>query len=320
MSIVRDVRRLAGFFFIPLLAAPSAVQAQPEALLARASSPLRYQIMTFNLKFASEGAAHAWHARRRLVRDAILSQNPDLLGTQEGLYGQLSNIAADLPDYGWVGQGREGGSRGEFSAIFYKRSKFRVLDHGDFWLSSTPTVPGSRSWGNFVPRMASWVLFEDKASGARFYHFNTHFDHIMPYARLRSAELLNERIAARAHRYPVVLTGDFNTGQRGRVHRLLTRQPWNAAGLCDSWDRAPVHEGLGVSTFHNWRGPQNGGRRIDWILASPDFQCTRARVVLFSEAGQWPSDHFPVSSSFSFNHEPRVAMKTARPALAAAYQ
>ena len=98
-----------------------------------------------------------------------------------------------------------------------------------------------------------------------------------------------------------------------------TRPPWATAGLCDSWDGAPVHEGLGVSTFHNWRGPRDGGRRIDWILASPDFQCTRARVVLFSEAGQWPSDHFPVASSFSFAPESRVALQTARPALAAAY-
>jgi endonuclease/exonuclease/phosphatase family metal-dependent hydrolase len=47
------------------------------------------------------------------MRALLEEQAPDVIGTQEGLPGQLEDLASDLPAYGWVGQGREGGSRGE---------------------------------------------------------------------------------------------------------------------------------------------------------------------------------------------------------------
>ena len=180
-----------------------------DAPAAPLSRPLHLRVMTFNLKFASESGPHPWRQRRALVRDAIRNQDPDLFGTQEGIYAQLSDMAADLPEYGWVGQGREGGPKGEFSAIFYKNTRFKLLDHGDFWLSDTPEVVGSRSWGNLLPRMATWALFEETATGEKFYQFNTHFDHLIPHSRTRSAELLLRRIAGRKLSVPGGADGRF---------------------------------------------------------------------------------------------------------------
>src|SRR5207253_716685 len=74
-------------------------------------------VMTYNLRYASPNPPNAWPQRRPLMRECIEKVSPDLLGTQEGLYQQLKDMAADLPEYTWLGLGREGGSQGEFMAI-----------------------------------------------------------------------------------------------------------------------------------------------------------------------------------------------------------
>lgn len=272
--------------------------------------------MTYNLKYGSEDGTHAWSRRRPAMRDAIHGQDPDLIGTQEGLFRQLGDIAADQPAYAMIGQGREGGEKGEYSAIFYKKDRFRPLEHGDFWLSPTPEAVGSRAWGATLPRMVTWVLFEDIATSTRFYHFNTHFDNISPIARSRSADLLARRIAGRKLALPVIVTGDFNTDQTGSVHSMLAPNRVNATALVDSWMVAPEHEGQEVSSFHNWRGPDRGGKRIDWILTTEQFECRSARVVTFQSNGVWPSDHFPVVSDLWLN-APRESLAAAPQPVAA---
>lgn len=270
--------------------------------------PLHLRVMTFNLKFASESGPHAWNKRRAIVRDAIQAQAPDLFGTQEGLVGQLDDMAADLPAYTFLGVGREGGAKGEYSAIFYKKDRFTILDQGNFWLSSTPEVVGSRTWGNLLPRMVTWVLFQDKASGTQFYHFNTHFDHLLSYSRHKSAELLIRRIAGRKLPAPVIVTGDFNTDQRSAVHQVLAPANPVEAALLDTWSAAEAREGQSLSTFHNWKGPGNGGKHIDWILTTKEFTCTKSRVVTFQENGEWPSDHFPVVSDIVLGSPARTQL------------
>ena len=107
------------------------------------ASPDTLTVMTYNLKYASPSGPNAWPVRRPLVREVIQQIAPDVFGTQEGLYAQLKDIAADLPDYDWIGLGRESGSRGEFAAVFYRKARFEPLAFEHFWLSDTPEVIGS---------------------------------------------------------------------------------------------------------------------------------------------------------------------------------
>src|SRR5262245_1703534 len=66
-------------------------------------------VMTYNLRYASDQPPNAWPARRPVMKAAIERMAPDLFGTQEGLYRQLKDLAADLPVYDWIGLGRDGG-------------------------------------------------------------------------------------------------------------------------------------------------------------------------------------------------------------------
>src|ERR1041385_8877637 len=132
-------------------------------------------VMTYNLRYASPHPPDAWPDRRPLMRECIRNASPDLLGTQEGLYQQLRDLAADLPEYDWIGLGREGGSKGEFMAVFFRKSRFEPVAFDHFWLSDTPDIVGSATWGNTSRRMVTWVRFRDRQTGREFYFFNTHF-------------------------------------------------------------------------------------------------------------------------------------------------
>lgn len=267
------------------------------------AEPAPLRAMTFNLRYASDRPPNSWPERRLAARNAILAADADVVGTQEGLYGQLKDLHADLDGYEWIGLGRNGGSQGEFMAVFYKRARLepRAFDH--FWLSDAPETIGSRSWGNGLPRMLTWVLFEDKASGRLFHFWNTHFDHQSEPARRESAKLVVERIRARDPAVPLILVGDFNQAQGSEVHATLLSSPAEAAAptLRDAWEIAAGREGEQVGTFHGFRGPETAGdRRIDWILATPDFECVEASVSTYKEGEQYPSDHFPVLAVLSW--------------------
>jgi len=128
--------------FIALLCGPGRPNAQ--APLGANPSPAALTVMTYNLKFASTNPPNAWPARRPLVREVIRQIAPDVIGTQEGLYEQLKDIAADLPEYDWIGLGRNGGSRDEFMAVFFRKGRLEPLEFDHFWLSDTCLLYTSR--------------------------------------------------------------------------------------------------------------------------------------------------------------------------------
>jgi endonuclease/exonuclease/phosphatase family metal-dependent hydrolase len=248
-------------------------------------------VMTFNLRYASPNPPHAWSQRRPVMKACIERVSPDLIGTQEGLYAQLKDVAADLPAYGWIGLGRDGGSRGEFMAVFYRRERFEPLEYDHFWLSDTPNVVASSTWGNTNRRMVTWARFRDRETGQEFYFWNTHLDHAIQVAREKGAALIRERVEALKTKLPVLLVGDFNAeAGANKAYDILGGQD----GLQDLWSAATERRNEGLNTFHDFAGPKPGKVRIDWILGRGVASVSAAEIVTFSENGEFPSDHFPV--------------------------
>jgi len=246
-------------------------------------------VMTFNLRYAGSKPP-TWPVRRPVTRALLTTERPDLIGTQEGLAGQVRDIRNDLgAGYDFIGVGREGGTRGEYEAIFYRKARLVPQAHGHFWLSATPDVVGSNTWGGRITRMVTWVRFLDRTTGKRFYAVNTHLDSGVEYARRRSAQLIRDRLAALRPVLPIVLTGDFNTGPGGYVYDLLVGQ----AGYRDTWATAGA-DMPAYGTFHDYGPLVPGGRRIDWVLTTPDITALAARMNTFQPGGQYPSDHLPV--------------------------
>ncbi|MEV6315775.1 endonuclease/exonuclease/phosphatase family protein [Streptomyces sp. NPDC051776] len=249
--------------------------------------------MTFNLRYAGDTRPNSWAERRPVTHELLRRERPHLLGTQEGLYAQLQDIESDLgPRYDWIGTGREGGSRSEFGAVFYDTSRLTPLEYDHFWLSDTPYVIGSNTWGGQITRMVTWVRFQDRRTGGRFYALNTHFDHVGQYARERSAALISERLGQLDPALPRIVTGDFNVAAHGNpVYDALL----SGGKLVDTWETA-AERSPQFATFHGYRPLVPDGDRIDWILTSRGVRAPYAAINTFARDGQFPSDHLPVQA------------------------
>jgi endonuclease/exonuclease/phosphatase family metal-dependent hydrolase len=272
------------------------------------AADLKVTALTFNLRFSkAHDGDNSWDHRRDQVRDLIRRNAPDFLGAQEALPDQIAYLRDALPAYGHLARSREvDPSDGEAVPLFYlqERWKLDAAEHGTFWLSDTPEVPGSRSWGNYCPRVATWGRFEEKTTGRAVYVFNVHLDHLANYARTRSAALLAQRIAGRTHPDPVILMGDFNCGASSACIRSLTD---DGAKLKLNDTFAALHpDAKDIGTFHGFGGSTSGAK-IDYILTLPGPRVLDARILHDNCEGRYPSDHFPVIATVSL---PEAKAKT----------
>ncbi len=267
-------------------------QAAPTSAEATAAGPLH--VMSYNLRYASDTPPNTWADRRPVMREQLRQARPQLIGTQEGLYSQLQDISSDLgPAYDSIGLGREGGSKGEFMMIFFDQRRLQPLEYDHFWLSDTPDVIGSQTWGGCCPRMVTWVRFKDKATSKEFYAVNTHLEAYDATARSKSADLILQRIAGFDPALPVILTADYNEAAKPGLtvyDKLVT-----SGKFADSWVTAERRSAL-YATFHGYKPLTPNGDRIDWILTTPGLRVSKANINTFSKDGQFPSDHLPVES------------------------
>ncbi len=262
--------------------------------------------MSFNLRYgtAADGPDR-WENRRESLVRTIAAFRPDVLCTQECLAFQADFLSEKLGIYDYVGVGRDDGKlEGEMVAIFIRRERLDVLERGHFWLSDAPDKAGSIGWDAACTRMVTWVKLRTKNDPPEpFYVFNTHFDHRGATARIESAQVLRKRLQMIAGSAPVVLTGDFNAApdaSSDSPYRLLLADDGSAATpLLDTYRQAHKTVRAGEGTFHGFGG-RLSGQRIDWILATPHFECLHAAIDHSSSAGRYPSDHFPVTAGVVF--------------------
>ncbi|WP_433367497.1 endonuclease/exonuclease/phosphatase family protein [Actinoplanes sp. CA-142083] len=250
-------------------------------------------VMTFNLRYAGSVPPNSWAQRRPVMRTLLTAEHPDLIGTQEGLAGQLRDVRSDLGEgYDYIGEGREGGDLGEHMAIFFDKARLLPQKSGNYWLSPTPQVPGSIGWGSAHRRMVTWVLFADLETGRHFYAVNTHLDNVSEYARRQGATLIGDRLAE-LDPLPIVMTGDFNSAAEpeSEVYRLMVER----AALRDTWTET-LRRGPAWATIHNYQALVRDGERDDWILASPGVTALATLANTYRDGSQYPSDHLPVQA------------------------
>lgn len=266
------------------------------------------QVGTFNIRLDHAGdSLNAWKHRKHVVVELIKFHEFDLLGVQEALANQMHDLASGLSDYGYVGVGRDDGKeKGEFSAIFYKKSRFKVLKSGTFWLSGTDLTKPNVGWDAALPRICTWAEFQDLSTGKKIYQFNTHFDHIGVQARKESASLILEMIRKTAGRSPVILTGDFNVDQFNESYTLLN----NSGTLKDSFDKAAIRYAFN-GTFTGFNINTRTESRIDHIFLSSQFKVAKYGILTDSYVGEAP-DKTEQANSANFPKEVKLNKFMAR--------
>ncbi|CAH0999105.1 hypothetical protein LEM8419_00401 [Neolewinella maritima] len=258
------------------------------------------KVMTYNVRLdVASDSLNAWPHRRDFLADQIEFHAPDVLGTQEGTPGQIDWLDERLTGYARIGEGREGGHRGEYSAIYYDRHRLAVQQSGTFWLSETPDTV-SVGWDAALPRIVTWGRFRDRDTWRDFYAFNTHFDHRGEEARLRSAELILTMIdSLNPDGLPFVLTGDLNLTPDSAPLQLLSDT------LTDAFVAAPVRLGpAGTFTGFDYGAPAT--RRIDYIFAGPGVEVVNFATLTDAIDGRYPSDHFPLLATLHLRPRPLI--------------
>ena len=264
---------------------------------------LNLNVMSFNIRrgTAKDGKNH-WIFRRNRVCELLNHYRPDVLGLQEALDFQISEISAMLPGYEKVGIGNLGGSKGLHTAIFYDAVRFVPSAEGTFWFSDTPDIPGSKGWGNIIPRTCTWARLIEKDSGQAFYFYNVHLDHISRRSRKNSVVFLTQFIHTRSSPDPFVLTGDFNAREKstpiqylkGKIPlRIKTKgSVSNPEPLMDTF-RVRYPNDRNVATFHGFR--RFFFRfKLDYIFVPSSVRVQAAKIIQPRWKKCYPSDHFPL--------------------------
>ena len=246
--------------------------------------------VTFNLRCTGLGKTSIAY-RAPLLTAQLLATGADSIGVQEANLRWMLYLREHLNGYESVGVSRGNGkNRGEFSAIFYQKEKYDLLDSGTFWLSKTPDVPGSSDWGSANIRICTWAILQNKETKQTYAHFNTHLDHVSDNARTNQIQVLLERMTQIAGELPVILTGDFNAETDSDMYRAAAR------ALQDSRLTAAVTDDKG--TFHSYGVIEP--KLIDYIFVSESVSPLVYHVIDDKLNDAYLSDHYGIYLDFSY--------------------
>lgn len=244
------------------------------------------RIMSFNIRSGKVGS-ETWQDRVGIVSQTMLESDADSIGVQEAHPEWMEQLRQTVTSkYAYVGVGRDGENAGEFSAIFYLKDKYNLIDSGTFWLSETPDQI-SKGWDAVFNRICTWAVLENKATGEKYVHINSHFDHVGVNARANSVELILNK-AKEFTDLPVVFTADLNVKQGSEDYNHFV----NSGILRDT--KFDTHDTMNYCTYHDSNPKRNMDEVIDYVMINEHFDAKTYRVVTEGIDGRYVSDHFPI--------------------------
>ncbi len=248
------------------------------------------KVMTYNIKYDKvNDTVNNWNDRKEAMVGQLKKYAPDFIGMQEVLLRQLEFLEESLPNYKYIGVGRDDGkTKGEYSPIFYDSKKYELLQSSTFWLSKTPEKI-SVGWDAALERICTYGLFEDTKTKKRFWVFNTHFDHVGVKARKKSAKLIFKKIKQlNTNKLPVVLMGDFNLLPEEHPIQAIQKKMNDGLLFTEIKNDGPI----GTSNGFNISEPIS--KRIDYIFVK-DFEVKNYQHIDERlQNGKHISDHLPV--------------------------
>ena len=291
--------------------------------------PIALRVGSYNIRLqpGDIGTPNAWNERKADMVGLIRKLDLDVFGLQEVYPEQADYLTNSLPQYAMVGVHREDGKReGEASPVLYRKDRFESIKSGTFWLSETPDIPGSKSWGTACTRVCSWTWLKDRGTGRTFCFANTHTDHASELARKEGMLLIISKMREFAPPgTPVVFTGDHNCPETEDPAKAVSKMLRNALYASETEPKGSWR------TFNGWcwrdseylmedalKLPPDernacaarkdiayaerfacGGARIDYIYVSDGVRVKSYETHSDARYGKklYPSDHFPVTAT-----------------------
>lgn len=246
------------------------------------------KVMTYNIRYDTPAdGVNQWPKRASKVYAVVQKYDPDILGIQEALHHQVEDLVKNLPQYSYLGVGRDDGkTKGEYSAILFKKDRLVAIQQNTFWLSETPDVPGSKNWDAAITRIATWARFRDNRAKKEFLVINTHFDHIGKEARRKSAEIMKAKAGEIGSGVPVVVTGDFNFTRDDIAYTTMVNP--------DEFPLLDTAPSPAPGTSCGFKVDSRTCNGIDYIFYTGDWKSSDYTVIHDNDGMYYPSDHLPV--------------------------
>ncbi|HVF97397.1 MAG TPA: endonuclease/exonuclease/phosphatase family protein [Flavisolibacter sp.] len=263
-----------------------------------------HRIFCANIRVAlpeDDVAGVGWSARKKLCAKVMSGYTPDIICMQEVLKVQMDDMRKAFPKFdgfGFDGPEMDAHTEGYHgiakNPILFSKERYELRGGGTYWLSDTPLIGGSASWGTARARNCNWLRLKEKKTGREFRIINTHLDHEAQLAREKQIETIIAEAAQYATHFPQVFAGDFNSRSTNPVVAMLKKAGWQDTyaalhGDADPGYTAHAFKGAKYAEDLASRGAQGG--RIDFIFGR-GVTPKKSAIVKDEEAGFYPSDHY----------------------------
>ena len=260
-------------------------------LLVFSACSTKFNTVTYNIRYDTPNdGSDRWSNRKSGLVNQIKEIDPDIIGFQEALDHQVNYLDSMLSGHHYYGVGRDDGIKaGEYSPIFFKNSKYQLIEEGTFWLSPTPDRI-SIGWDAALERICSYIKLQQR-DGEMIWIFNTHFDHVGVLARKESAQLIINKIEELVQGQRVILMGDFNLiTSEVAIHNIGNY----------FYQAGPINPSGGKrSTFNGFDLNYNNHRIIDHIFGNESgLKLIKYKIIDNRGGHSFWSDHLPVQAIF----------------------
>ena len=292
-SIIMSLFTLLGSFIGYIESRPKPVIIQQD-FEEKATDNVR--VMSFNIRCLNVGT-DSWEDRIGIVSQTILKSEADSIGVQEATPEWMKTLDTTVAEkYAHIGVGRDDGdNEGEYSAIFYLKDKYELVDSGTFWLSETPEKP-SKGWDAACNRICTWARLKNKETGEEYVHMNSHFDHVGITARKNSVQLILDK-AKTFGDIPVVFTADMNVKEGSDNYKQFTESGY----FYDTKYIAP--DTMDYCTYHDTKPNSHKDDIIDYVMINDGFDAISYKVVTAGIDGRFVSDHYPIYADMMFTKD-----------------
>lgn len=246
-----------------------------------------------------------WRQRKAACVEILKRQGADVICFQEVLRNQFLDLKQSMS--GYYAFGFDGPEMDKYSSgyhgiaknpIFFSKDRFDILNAGGYWLSETPLLAGSISWGSARARNASWVRLLDKYTNQELRIVNLHLDHVKDEAKIEQIKLVLEECKQYQDDFVQILTGDFNSAPNSFVVKEVLAGGWK--------DSFSVNNIIGKieGTTHAFK-PYDKERaskanKIDYIFYNGPVQSVSSRIIKDHINEVYPSDHYFLEAILAF--------------------
>lgn len=249
-----------------------------------------FSLMSFNTMcdFCHKVDADVFSTRRNYVQSIVEEYQADIIALQEVRSGeQVKYLTQNLKNYQLLYTDSALISYAD-PAIAINKSKFEVLDHGQFWLGPK-SGDFSLGWKFALPRQALWVKLKALADAKTFIFISSHFDNRIENL-LGAAKMVQDFISKQ--NLPVLFAGDTNLVPEYQGYKILMGE--NLANAFDQKESFAI------------KGEAKKDEDLCYYRKGDEFPACRVDHVLFTKAHDWkvkewaidtkkfgPQDRFP---------------------------